>query len=142
MPKAAKAAKKKMAMTDEHKKALAEGREQGRAVREYLEALDRNKPKRGRKRTSESVQRRLNTIAEQLPTADPLTKLHLIQERMDLESELDTMGQAVDLSALEKAFVETAKSYAARKGITYGAWRELGVAPEVLKKAGIGRGAS
>jgi len=141
MAKAPKTAKKKMAMTDEHKKALAEGREQGRAVREYLEALDRNKPKRGRKRTSESVQRRLDTIATKLPSADPLTKLHLIQERLDLEAELDTMGQAVDLSALEKAFVSTAKTYGSRKGITYAAWRELGIAPEVLKKAGIGRGA-
>ena len=28
------------------------------------------------------------------------------------------------------------------KGITYGAWREFGVPPEVLKKAGITRGAS
>ena len=30
--------------------------------------------------------------------------------------------------------------FAQRKGITYGAWREFGVPPEVLKKAGITRG--
>jgi hypothetical protein len=33
-----------------------------------------------------------------------------------------------------------AKSYSAKKGISYGAWREFGVSPEVLKKAGISRG--
>ena len=38
-------------MSDEHKAALAEGRAQGRAVRAYLEALEANKPRRGRKRT-------------------------------------------------------------------------------------------
>src|SRR5689334_9539098 len=42
--------KKTRAMSDEHKAALAEGRAQGRAVRLYLEALEANKPKRGRKR--------------------------------------------------------------------------------------------
>ena len=45
-----------------------------------------------------------------------------------------------DISAVEKDFVKVAKSYAKRKGITYGAWREFGVSPEVLKKAGITRG--
>jgi hypothetical protein len=43
-------------MSDEHKAALAEGRNQGRAVRRYLEALDAHKPRRGRKRTTESMQ--------------------------------------------------------------------------------------
>ena len=39
-------------MTDEHKAALAQGRSEGRAVRDYLDALRANKPKRGRKRTA------------------------------------------------------------------------------------------
>ena len=41
---------------------------------------------------------------------------------------------------LEKDFVKVAKSYSARKRIAYGAWREFGVTPDVLKKAGITRG--
>jgi hypothetical protein len=139
MPKAGKQAKHS-SMSNEHKEALREGREQGRAVRAYLEALDRNKPKRGRKRTPDSVQRRLNTIADKIPTVDPLTKLHLIQERMDLETELATMSETVDLGSLEKEFVGVARDYGRRKGIAYAAWRELGVAADVLQKAGIGRG--
>ena len=51
-------------MSDSHKAALAEGREQGRAVRRYLEALEAHKPKRGRKRTPDSVQKRLAAIDE------------------------------------------------------------------------------
>jgi hypothetical protein len=128
-------------MSDSHKAALAEGREQGRAVRRYLEALEAHKPKRGRKRTQESIERRLAAIEEQLPEADPLTRLHLVQERMNLESELAASGNAVDLQALEDEFVAAAAPYGARKGITYAAWRQLGVDPGVLRRAGIKRGA-
>lgn len=127
-------------MSDTHKAALAEGREQGRAVRRYLEAIEAHKPKRGRKRTAESMQRRLSTIEEQLANADPLTRLHLVQERMDLQRELSTSDNGVDLQELEDAFVAAAEPYGRRKGITYSAWREAGVDPSVLRKAGIRRG--
>ncbi len=127
-------------MSDSHKAALAEGREQGRAVRRYLEALEAHKPKRGRKRTPESIQKRLSAIEEQLPTADPLTRVHLVQERMNLESELAAGDNAVDMAALEDGFVTAAGPYGQRKGITYAAWREAGVDPGVLRRAGIRRG--
>ena len=133
---------KKAAMTDEHKAALAEGRNSARAVGSYLEALDANKPKRGRKRTSESVTKRLATVTKELKDSTGLTRLSLLQERRNLEVELAAMqAGGPDLSDLEKSFVKVAKSYAERKGISYGAWREFGVSPEVLKKAGITRGA-
>jgi hypothetical protein len=126
-------------MSDEHKAALAEGRNQGRSVRRYLEALDAHKPKRGRKRTAESMQKRLDKIDGELASADPLKRLQLIQERLDLTQELDAAGQTVDLSGLEQDFVDSAAAYSTRKGISYAAWRELGVEPAVLKRAGIGR---
>jgi hypothetical protein len=127
-------------MSDSHKAALAEGRDQGRAVRRYLEALEAHKPKRGRKRTPESVQRRLAVIDQQLAEADPLQRLHLVQERMNLENELAASDNTVDLQALEAEFAVAASSYGRRKGITYAAWRQLGVDPAVLRKAGIRRG--
>jgi hypothetical protein len=133
--------KRQSSMSDEHKAALAEGREQGRIVRRYLEALASHRPKRGRKRTAESISRRLKSIDEQLATANPLNRLHLVQERMDLEHELETVdGGAVDLTELEEEFVRVAAAYSARKGVTYDAWRALGVEPRVLRAAGIGRG--
>lgn len=126
-------------MSDEHKAALAEGRSQGRAVRTYLEALEAHKPKRGRKRTPESIQNRIKKIDADLAGADPLKRVQLIQERLDLTSELEASGNGIDLSALEQGFVEAADAYSQRKGITYAAWRELGVDASVLKRAGISR---
>ena len=137
----ATASRKPAAMTDAHKKALAVGREQGRVIRSYLEALESSRPKRGRKRTADSVQRRLDSVRKDLPGSAGLTRVHLIQERMDLEAELANLsGQGVDISALETAFVKVAADYGDRKGISYTAWREAGVDAAVLKKAGIKRG--
>jgi hypothetical protein len=141
VPAAPTKKRKSGAMTDAHKKALAVGREQGRVIRGYLEALESSRPKRGRKRTTDSVQRRLDAVRKELPGSTGLTRVHLIQERMDLESELANLsGQGVDVSALEGAFVKVAAEYGSRKGISYTAWREAGVDAAVLKKAGIKRG--
>src|SRR5438445_716625 len=98
---AAKERRTRSPMSESHKAALAEGRDQGRAVRRYLEALEAHKPKRGRKRTSESVQKRLVAIEDKLPDADPLSRLQLVQERLNLQRELAAADTAVDLSALE-----------------------------------------
>ena len=126
-------------MSDAHKQALAVGREQGRIVRQYLEAIDAHKPKRGRKRTPETMQKRLADIEKKLPTVDPLTRLQLVQERLNLQRELTNAAAATDLTEIETAFVGVAADYGARKGISYEAWREAGVDSAVLKKAGITR---
>lgn len=127
-------------MTDEHKAALAEGRAQGRAVRNYLEALDAHRPKRGRKRTPESVRKRLDKLDREIAEAEVVERLQLVQERMDLERELDAMENKVDMTELEAEFVAAARGYSARKGITYAAWREIGVPAATLKAADIPRG--
>lgn len=126
-------------MTSEHKAALAQGRAQGRAVRNYLEALEAHRPKRGRKRTPESMRARLTAIDTALADADPMNRLALVQERMDLEASIAAAETTVDLSALEDAFVDAAQAYGARKGISYAAWREVGVPAAILKRAGITR---
>lgn len=137
---AKKAAPVRRPMSDEHKAALAEGRDQGRAVRRYLDALDQHRPKRGRKRTRESVERRIQEVESRLADAGPLDRVHLIQERLDLQAELATMdGNGVDLSELEDDFVRAAADYGSRRGLTYAAWREAGVPPAVLRRAGITR---
>ncbi|HEX6312717.1 MAG TPA: hypothetical protein VF152_13970 [Acidimicrobiia bacterium] len=133
------APRKQSTMTAAHKRALAEGRELGRVVRRYLDALDQTRPRRGRKRTPESIKKRLAAIEEQLESASPLQRLQLVQERLDLTAELEQLDRKVDLSALERDFTKAAKDYSLRKGISYAAWRELGVPADVLKKAGITR---
>ena len=128
-------------MTDEHKAALERGRAEGRVVREYLEGLRSSKPKRGRKRTPESINKRLANIEHELAEASAIDELQLVQERRDLTTELATMGSSVDITALEDAFVGVAKAYGDRKGISYSSWREVGVSAATLARAGVGRGA-
>ncbi|MGE3448814.1 MAG: hypothetical protein AB7H92_14680 [Microbacteriaceae bacterium] len=119
------------------------GRAEGKAAREFLSALRDHKPKRGRKRAAESIdERRIAVIDEALVDADTIAKLKLTQQRMVLESELAWLEEpAVDLDALEEAFVEVAASYSERSGISDAAWRQVGAAPSVLSRAGISRSA-
>jgi hypothetical protein len=133
--------RKKRELSDDHLAALAEGRTQSAAVRRYLEALEAHKPKRGRKRTTDSIKNRLSRIDAELAEAASLRRLQLMQERTDLLDELNTTAATIDLSELEEGFVSAAKAYGDRKGITYTTWREFGVPASVLKRAGVGRGA-
>lgn len=127
-------------MSDEHKAALAEGRTEGNAVRVYLEALEANKPKRGRKRTEATVRKQLEAVNEQLDEASPLAKLQLIQKQFDLEAELESFGEeTVDMTELEEDFIAAAAGYSERKKIGYAAFRAVGVRPDVLRQAGIPR---
>lgn len=136
---AAKTGPAKGSMTADHKAALARGRDQGRAVASYLDALKAAKPKRGRKRTPESMSKRLARIEVELKSASQLKKLQLIQERIDLRAELATYGTKKDISDAEGAFIEVAASYSEAKGITFRAWRAMGVTAEVLDQAGVPR---
>jgi hypothetical protein len=137
----AKAKRGKTPMSVAHKEALAVGREESRAVRRYLEALEAHKPKRGRKRSAETIQKRLDQIQGKVDSADALSRVHLLQERMNLQAELAAKDAVVDLAALEGEFVIAARNYGDRKAISYAAWREAGVDAGVLRKAGIRRGA-
>ena len=131
----------KKPMSDEHKAALAKGRSEGRVVRDYLEGLRATKPKRGRKRTPETIEKRLAKIDDEITDASPIDELALVQERRDLQDELTTMSETIDMTALENAFVGVAKSYSDSKKIAYASWRDVGVEASVLKRAGISRGA-
>ena len=126
-------------VTEEHKAAMARGRVEGRAISAYLDALDQHRPKRGRKRTPESIDKQLAAIDDKLATANAITRLGLVQQRLDLQRDREALGTPVDLAPLEDAFVGAAKGYGERKGISYAAWREIGVPADVLKRAGISR---
>ena len=112
-----------------------------KAVRDYLDALAVSAPKRGRKRTVDSVKARISAIGNAMGDASATKRLGLVQERLDLEAELDAMARAdsVDMGDLEADFVKTATSYGGRRGISYAAWREVGVSAATLKAAGIRR---
>ncbi len=129
-------------MSDAHKAALAEGRNESRYVSAYLKAIEANRPKRGRKRTPESIRKQLAKVDEQLQNADPLQALNLRQQRIDLQQALLKANTTVDVKSLEGDFIRAAKGYSQRKGISYSVWREMGVPADVLKRAGITRGGS
>jgi hypothetical protein len=105
----------------------------------YLEALRAHKPKRGRRRTAESIEKRLAAIDDALAEASPIDELLLRQELRSLQAELDSMTVEQTIEDVESAFVEVAKSYSERKGIEYLTWRDLGVSAEVLRRAGVKR---
>lgn len=135
----AKAATKRT-MSDEHKISIAEGREEARAVRRYLEALEAHRPKRGRKVTPETMQARIEKIDAELGDGpNPLQRLLLNQERKDLTEAIESFGTegTVDLSELETEFVKVGKRFANKKGIDKSLFRQAGVPTEILKKAGI-----
>ena len=112
-----------------------------KAVRDYLDALAASAPKRGRKRTADSVKARISAVGNAMGDASATKRLGLVQERLDLETELDAMARAdsVDMDELEAGFVKAATSYGGQRGISYAAWREVGVSAATLKAAGIRR---
>jgi len=131
-------------MSVEHKAALAAGRDDGRIVKRYLEAVAESKPSgRGRRRSVTAIRNRLKAVEKELESASALGRLHLVQERRDLQAELARSGEGTsDLATLRKSFIVVAKRYSERKGISYEAWREVGVDAATLAAADISRSTS
>lgn len=126
-------------MSNEHKAALAKGRAQGRAVRDYLAALEQGR-KPGRKLDRATIEKRLPEVQSRIDDEpDPTKRVELIQKRLDLEERLVDMQDEPDLDALEKGFVDAAAEYSERRGISYSAWREAGVPAATLRDAGVRR---
>lgn len=130
-------------MSDGHKAKLAEGREDGRAVRRYLEALDSTKVRRGRPFNVDSARAKLAEIKEALSgDCDALERLILTQRHIDLEAAIARAdnGSEANVDDLKAAFIKAAAGYSERKGISYAAWRGAGVPADVLREAGVTRG--
>lgn len=126
-------------MSDEHKQALARGRQEGRAVRDYLAAIEHER-RPGRRVDKGTVEARIGEVQARIDEEpDPAKRVEMIQRRLDLEEQLIAMQDEPDLEALEVAFIEAAGGYSERKGISYAAWREAGVPAAALKAAGIKR---
>jgi hypothetical protein len=125
-----------MAMSKEHKDALAQGRLEARSVKAYLDALGTKK--RGRPVTKDSLEKKLAGVDSKLKSeVNPLKRLDLMQSKADVEKALANAHGGPDLEELAAGFEAHAKAYSERKGISYSTWREFGVPAAVLKKAGI-----
>ncbi|MDP8931734.1 MAG: hypothetical protein M3O70_24995 [Actinomycetota bacterium] len=109
-------------------------------VRNYLEALHTD-GQRGRPIDRQSLQARIERVQSQInEESNAARRVELIQQRLDAERRLAELEQSTDRESLERDFIEVAKSYSERRGITYSAWREVGVPAAVLREAGITRG--
>jgi len=76
-----------MAMSDEHKAALAQGRKEARAIKQYLEVLAARKP--GRPVTPERLKERIADLEGRIAAeADPMRALEMRQARLDAEAAL------------------------------------------------------
>lgn len=129
------------AMSKEHKEALARGRAQSRAVKAYLQARE-SASRRGPKMTPEKLRDRIEATSRSIEEEDdPVRRLELVQQRLDDTKRLEEAEKEVDIDTLESAFIDVAAEYGDRKGISYAAWREVGVPAAVLKSAGIKRSA-
>lgn len=125
-----------MAMSKEHKEALARGRKEARAVKAYLRAIDERGG--GRQPSKETLKSRLEKVNEKIEaTDDPLKTVDLLQSKLDLERAMSRVEDRDNFAEIEKAFVKNVKSYSERKGISYTAWREFGVPAGVLRAGGV-----
>lgn len=112
-------------------------------VSRYLEQLLEKRPQRGRPRrtkTDQEIADRVGVIDTEMAKVGVLARLALTQERLELIAELE--GRAAPAPAeeddrLEQAFITAARRFSDERGISYGAWREMGVGVRVLRLAGI-----
>jgi hypothetical protein len=123
-------------MSQEHKDALAKGRLEARSIKAYLKALEGRKP--GRPVTKDSLEKRLARVDSKLGAEDdPLKRLDLMQSKLDIEDALANLEEGGRVEDLSAGFVEHARSYSERKGISYTTWRKAGVPADLLRQAGI-----
>ena len=85
------------------------------------------------------MRERIAAIESEMDAAKPLQRLHLAQEKLDLESKIEAAEAVVDISAFEDEFVAVAREYGESNRISYSAWRSIGVSAAILNRAGISR---
>lgn len=132
-------------MTDDHKAALAAGREESQGIRRYLEALaaERTAGPTSAPRTLTTVANRLGVVQGRLASrmVAPLQAVKLEQEAIDLKAEVRSLqrreNRGLSSSRWEAAFVKHAPAYSAKHGLTRAAWRKVGVPVDILDRAGI-----
>jgi len=124
-------------VTEEHKAAMVQGRNESRAIRLYLEAI-KEAGGRGRRLNKAQLEEKLAATLEELKgNPRPIKKLDLIQQRINLEERIAHAETTFDIEQLEQDFIAVAEAYSQRKGISHQAWREMGVKVSVLRQAKI-----
>lgn len=111
------------------------------AVKKYLEAISGGGPMR-RVRSPEILRAKIAECDGQLTNGiAPIKKLEVAQVKINLQREL-VLSEAQNsddetMTELRDGFIDAAPRYAERRGISYVAFRKVGVPREVLRAAGI-----
>jgi len=113
-------------MTDEAKENMAMGMKAMRAVDAYLTAIDGKKP--GRK---------IDRAALELKARNEKNLAHKAIFISQIHDAIRREEWALKEQELEDAFLKYAPWFSEHHGIQYAVWREMGVSPAVLAKAGI-----
>jgi hypothetical protein len=116
-----------------------------RDIEPYMDALEATSVKPHGRRTVEYMNQRIEAINEELgssPPPKPLTKVALLQEKLDLVRDLGEREKFTDvpIAELEEKFIKALPRYSEVTGITRQAWRMAGVPAKVLKAAYNGQG--
>jgi len=114
-------------MTDQAKENMQLGAKAMRAIEAYLVYINQYKT-RGRPLSSESLENKIADEARLAQKVILIAKLHEAIRREELAQEEE---------ALKKEFVKYAPWFSEQHGVTYPAWREIGVSAFVLAEAGI-----
>lgn len=111
-------------------------RAQHATVERYLNALDA----RGSVANPEHLEAAIDQLSEQIEATSDLERLALVQKRIEAETLLmKILEESERLELLENEFVEVASDWAAAHGVTYQAFRRVGVPVAVLDRAAISR---
>jgi 1,6-anhydro-N-acetylmuramate kinase len=113
--------------TEAQKERMVLGAKAMRAVDAYLAHINADKP-RGRKVDKEALQAKIDA-------EESLAKKVILISQMHEAIERDQRAEAE--AELEEAFLKHVNWFSDQHGITYNAWREIGVPANVLSKAGI-----
>lgn len=106
----------------------------------YLTALEASRVQLARgRRTRDWLENHLKELDAKIPATTGVQKLLLIQDHEETRNDLEAFKQADNMAELEKGFIKHAASYSERHGISFAAWRRVGVSADVLTEAGVTR---
>lgn len=126
-------------MSEENKKAMALGRERSRWVDAYIKALETHKYKgRGAQRPdSDDLKKRISELTKVIASSTGVEKVLRIQEKADLEKQLNSFTEDERFRELEARFLSVIKQFSLDRGVSFDSWRIAGVPVRTLAKAGM-----
>lgn len=113
-----------------HTPEMHEKNNRSKTVSLYLRSLE------GDTASPEEIRRKIAKLTEKIAKTSGVNKLRLIQDRLDLRSRLNNIK---DTTSLEERFIAVAAQFSVENGISWSAWRVIGVPVKVLEAAKIPR---